>query len=145
MIWLEEEDYMKKYGNPDYQEVCTNDKVCWMNYRKVGIVLGADDDGIMKVSPRLMENFYINSFLVQVPEEDDIICAFKQSDDTRWAHVVTHKMDSNLGIWVIYIFGCDDSSYTCHYLTLDKMEKDLERLKEEGIKMLKGSDFFFTN
>jgi hypothetical protein len=148
MKWLHEEAYMERYGEWDYKVRCANDSVCWMNYKKTGVVLGKDEDGIMKVIPWRGGSMYIDSFLVEIPSKnDDFICAFKQPDGRLWAHVVTYKMESNLGIWVVYVFGADDDSYTCHYLTIEKMERDLKKLKSQGIGMIRNSDseFFYTN
>ncbi len=147
MIWLSEDNYMKTYGKEDYKTRVTNNIVCWMNYKITGIPLSQDKNGIMKVISWISGSPYIDSFLVRADRHDEnFICPFRQcKDGTKWAHVITSKMVSNKNIWVIKVFGCDDASYTCHYLELDKMKMDIRIIKDRGISTLNTwtlADFF---
>ena len=154
MIWLSEDDYMKTYGEWDYEARVVNDSVCWMNYKITGIPLSPDKDGIMRVIPWDSRNDrgingspYIESFLVRADRDDErFICPFKQEkDNTKWAHVITSKMESNLDIWIIKVFGCDDASYTCHFLAEQEMLRAVDILKDVGITAIEELGFFFTN
>jgi len=147
MIWLSEEDYMKKYGEWDYEGRVVNNSVCWMNYKMTGIPLGKGEDGIMRVIPWSEGAPYLESFLVRADRPDEnFICPFEQKkDNTKWAHVVTSKMESNLDIWVIYLFGADDASYTHHSKSKAEMDHEIDIIKDRGITAIHNLNFFFTN
>ncbi len=137
--WMSEKDYIIYYGGEEAlteYDVSNNGPINWMNYYMVGNVCGS------KVYPN-NSNFYLDSFLVQC-SKDNIIGPFRQKKDkTYWAQVVLHKFESNLDIWMIHIFGCDDAAFSKHYTSKELMTKDLEFIKQYGIEDLKSLNFFW--
>ncbi len=140
-FWMNEEDYIIYYegiSGLTFFDIKTS-RITWMNYKITGIVLS---DG--KIIPNEENYRYKESFLVRT-NADCFIQPFKQNDETYWAQVVLRKVTSNLPLYEIYIFGCDDASYTKHYLSLKDAVKDINFVKDNGISRIESMSFFFTN
>lgn len=158
---LQEEEYFNRYypkefGNwrelyniQAYKDACAEGKdpgVCWMCYKKTGIVLsGSDIPGCMKIIswsvPVYIESFFISG-------AGAYLCPYKTLDKKTWGQVTLRKMESNLPIFVIHIGGCDDSSYSIHCMGEDEARKVLGLITENGIEdicFLTSLGFFFTN
>jgi hypothetical protein len=144
-FWMEEEDYIIYYegvSGLSFFDLKTS-KITWMNYKSTGIVCS---DG--KIISFGEVSSYLESFLVRADHGDDVdwfIQPFKQDDGSYWAQVVLSNIPSNLPLCKIHIFGCDDASYSKHYLSLDDAYKDIEFFKDNGISKIDSMDFFFTN
>lgn len=136
--WLTEEDYIVHYGGVKALTIY-NDTHCgpinWMNYYKTGWVSG---NRVYKNS----STHVIDSFLFQC-DEDHRLGPFRQkSDNTFWIQAYSYKMDSNLDIWALHMFGCDDAACTKHYLSELDLQEDINRLKFFGVDDLDNFNFF---
>jgi hypothetical protein len=146
-FWMPEEDYIIYYGGVEALKKYTAGPVSWLNYRMCGTVF---DHTVQERA----DSGYLNSFLVQAIhtptyEDDDgidwYICPFEQTDNTYWAQCILTKMESNLELYVVCVFGCDDASYSKHYLSVEEANADLEEIKRSGISSIYKMKFFFTN
>jgi hypothetical protein len=123
----------------------------WMNYKLTGW-LTSEVNGKMKVNKYSSKPYCLDNFFVECGQEsnEDEVCWFiqpylQQKDKTYYAQISTHKMESNLDIYVIYISGCDDASYTKHVIGMYNLIQEVLYIKNNGIRDIQNREYFFTN
>lgn len=93
----------------------------------------------------------VDTFFVSCGDgEDDETAWFLQpylqpKDKTYYAKVSVTRMESNLSLYRVYISGCDDSSYTRHFLGWSSVQAEISYLKQHGVLDIQDRDYFFTN
>lgn len=134
---------IKKYREQKNLTGCT-----WMDYSGYAVVSGeTDEKGHMKVLYCLNEfnkKYTIDNFFIS--------CApyfvqpyYQPKDKEYYVKVKAYKMESNLDLYCVYISGCDDSSYTKHFIGLSNLMNELKYIKENGILDIQDREYFFTN
>lgn len=144
-------DYTKEYNIGEYRKNPRKSGCSWMCYGDLGFVFGENEHGIMKVQQyedTYQDTYHFLRIFVQCSEDDGFIQPYHQpKDNTYYSKVVMSKEESNLELWSLYVVGCDDSSYTKHFIGYRAARECLEDLLEYGIQIInqKDSGWFFTN
>ncbi len=159
MLILTEEDwfdryYPKEWGNwREYYNIEAYRKnkhlsgCTWLNYIMTGYVLSEDDKGLMKINKRGSDS-YIRSSLFQVSIDVYMsIGGFEQPDNTYWVHGEIYKHESNLKLYTIRLFGCDDTSYSKDFVGLYSVLKGWDKVPYvlSDWPNLKKEEYYFTN
>lgn len=151
--WFDE-FYPKEWGNwrecfniKKFREHIEATGCCWMNYKTTGYCLSENGEGLMEIrpykysKPYTLEHFFVETACCEIQP-------FKQPKlNKMFAGVAVSKIQSNLTIYSVYIYGCDDASYTKHFSSEDGLNEELKYIKKYGIYHIfyKDSDYFFTN
>lgn len=141
--WKEEFN-MREVRSGNYETGCS-----WMDYEKFGYVTNEDPNtGLMKVK-NYTESDTLEHFFIQCNKST---CAFIQPiyqplTKQYFASVSVRKIESNLDLYKMYIRGCDDSSYTKHFIGEKHVAYEIRRILREGIDYIQYAEngFFFTN
>lgn len=146
-------DWRKEYNLKMYNKHPRESGCTWMDYYQEGYTLTEDFTGRMAIRkidrPEIIERFFIKCG--DLEDESNIAFfiqpAFQPKTKEYYCSVTLTKMESNLDLYKVFITGCDDSSYTKHYISLNDAITDINYIKEMGVGVIqdKGSDFFFTN
>ena len=118
-----------------------------MNYKLTGYCLSEDENGLMKVcvykydKPRYLDHFFVETTC------DEIQPFYQKQINKYFAGIAITKLMSNLDIYQVYIYGCDDASYTKHFISKCELENEVNKIKKFGIEHIfaKDSEYFFTN
>ena len=146
--------YPKEWGNwrecfniKKFSEHIEATGCSWMNYKLTGYCLSENENGLMKVcvykhsKPQYLDHFFVETAC------DEIQPFYQKQINKHYAGIAVTKLTSNLEIYQVYIYGCDDASYTKHFISNCELENEVNRIKEFGIKHIfaKDSEYFFTN
>lgn len=146
--------YPKSWGNwkefyniKKYREYPKVTGCCWMNYKLTGFCVGENEEGLMGVhkytysKPSTLDHFFVETTC------DEIQPFHQPKVDEYYTGIKISKMYSNLDIYEIYIYGCDDASYTKHFNNDQDLNDEIEKLKKFSISHIfnKDSGYFFTN
>ena len=153
--------YPKEFGNwregfniAKYRENPEATGCSRMNYCISGYLSCENSDGFMALNKYPPDASQEHFFVECGYKSDDKNIAwfiqpyFQKKDDTYYASVKISKMESNLDIYIIYISGCDDCSYTKHFVGKESLNKEVLQIKERGILdsiELVENGYFFTN
>ena len=140
-------DWREFYNIKKYREGEKTTGCSWMNYKTTGFCLGENDQGLMKVvkfsygKPYYSDHFFIQTNCVEIQP------FYQPKVNEYYAGVGVSKLESNLDIYSIYIYGCDDSSYTKHFSSKEDLELAINEIKVYGISHIfdEKSKYFFTN
>ena len=146
-------DWRKEYNIKAYRENPDETVCAWMCYDGGTFLCGEDADGKMKVLTREWKDHRETFFISCGPltGEDDCITAWflqpygNNADNNAYAKVRVSKVESNLDLYEVYISGCDDSSYTKHFIGAAECDKEVAYIKEHGVIDIRDRDYFFTN
>lgn len=144
-------DFTKEYNLNEYLK--SDETACsWMCYENLGYLSSEDGKGIMKVNKRddsYLRDNHKDVLFIECSKEDRFIQPYQQPKDGRYFFkVVLSKEESNLDLWRLYVVGCDDSSYTSHYIGYQVAKESLDDIVKYGIGVVEcgiGSDWFFSN
>lgn len=146
--------YPKEWGNwrecyniKKYRENVEVTGCSWMNYKLTGFCLSENENGLMGVrnysysKPQYLDHFFVETTC------DEIQPFYQSKTNKYYSGIVISKLTSNLDIYQVYIYGCDDASYTKHFMSKCELENEVNRIKEFGIEHIfeKDSEYFFTN
>ena len=145
-------DWRKKYNIQAYKDGKFQG-VCWMCYKRSGVVLSGDEEpGNMKIIPsssdRYIESIFLECGSANTEPSAHYIQPYMTSDGKFWAQITVEKMESNLDLYMIHISGDDDASYSLHCLGKSEVKKMFHILTRDGMNSLKditSLGFFFTN
>lgn len=145
-------DWRKEYNIKAYREGQRETACTWMCYPSSVYLLREDESGQMKVCPSEwgatseVETFFVSCGSQSGGEIAWFLQPYLQpADETYYAKVSVTRMDSNLDLYRVYIAGCDDSSYTRHFLGLRSVREEISYLKTHGVFNILDRDYFFTN
>lgn len=135
------------YNIVKYRENPNATGCSWMNYKLTGYCLSENADGLMEVrkynysKPYSLDHFFVETTCVEIQP-------FSQAKTGKeYAGIRITRLTSNLDIYEVYVYGCDDASYTKHFSSEDELKHEIAVIKEYGIEHIfyKDSDYFFTN
>ncbi len=140
-------DWKEYYNIAKYRETMEVTGCSWMNYKLTGYCLSENKDGLMEVRkynysrPYTLDHFFVETCC------DEIQPFFQPKSKSQWAGIFISKLTSNLDIYQIYVYGCDDASYTKHFSSEEDLNHEIKVIKDFGINHIfyQNSDYFFTN
>jgi hypothetical protein len=151
--WFDE-FYPKEWGNwrefYDIQKYRENQDVTgcsWMNYKLTGYCLSENECGLMTIRPYTYGKPYASDHFFVETTNDEIQPFYQVKTNKHYAGIQICKEMSNLDLYSIYIYGCDDSSYTKHFIGKTDLDLEIEFIKKSGISHIfeQDSGYFFTN
>lgn len=146
--------YPKEWGNwkefyniAKYRETQDVTGCTWMNYKLTGYCLSENKDGLMEIRkynysrPSVLDHFFVETTC------DEIQPFTQPKVKKEYAGICVRKLTSNLEIYEVYIYGCDDASYTKHFNSKETLNHEIDVIKKYGISHIfyKDSEYFFTN
>ena len=135
------------YNISKYRESQKITGCSWMNYKLTGYCLSENSEGLMKVNTyNYGKPYYYDHFFVET-SCDEIQPFYQPRVNKYYAGVGISKLTSNLNIHSIYIYGCDDASYTKHFDNELELQTEISKIKMFGISHIftEKSGYFFTN
>lgn len=149
-------DWRKCYNLKEYRKNEEKSGCSWLNYQITGWVGGENSEELMKIHSykehnscfNFCLNFCLKSSLFSVNETiSNLFCAAQQPDGTKWVQAILKKIESNLDLYTIKLFGIDDTSYSKDFISLNKALKGWELLPyvlENSDNLIK-ENYYFTN
>lgn len=146
--------YPKEWGNwkefyniKKYRDGVSMSGCSWMNYKITGFCSGENAEGLMKVNQYIYSKPYYSDHFFVITTCDEIQPFYQPKVDEHYAGIGISKLYSNLDIYSIYIYGCDDASYTKHFNEKCELDSEIEKIKTLGISHIftEKSGYFFTN
>ena len=135
------------YNIAKYRETRGVTGCSWMNYKLTGYCLSENKDGLMEIrnynycKPHVLDHFFVETLC------DEVQPFHQPKVGKDYAGITITKLTSNLEIYQVYVYGCDDASYTKHFSCKEDLDHEVKVIKEYGIEHIfyKDSEYFFTN